>query len=53
MAYQVAYLAKAYNIPPSLVVNSDQINIHLVPIVGERTWESRRLQTHSCVWHKG
>jgi hypothetical protein len=41
MAYHVAYLAKTYYIPPSLVVNSDQIDIHLAPIVGKRTWESR------------
>jgi hypothetical protein len=28
MAYRVTYLAKTYYIPPSLVVNSDQIDIH-------------------------
>ncbi len=41
MAYRVAYLTKTYYIPPSLVVNSDQSNIHLAPIVGKYTWESR------------
>jgi hypothetical protein len=41
MAYHVAYLAKAYNNPLSLVLNSDQIDIHLVPTVGKCTWESR------------
>ncbi len=30
MAYRVAYLAKAYNIPLSLVVNIDQTDIHFV-----------------------
>jgi hypothetical protein len=41
MAYHVAYLAKAYNIPPSLIIINDQTRIHLVPTVGECTWESR------------
>jgi hypothetical protein len=41
MAYYVAYLTKAYGISPSLVVNSDKIDIHLVPIARERTWESK------------
>jgi hypothetical protein len=40
MAYHIAYLAKAYNIPPSLVVNSDKIDIHLVPKSGKCTWEN-------------
>jgi hypothetical protein len=40
MAYLVAYLSKAYDNLLSLVVNSDQINMHLVPTIGERTWES-------------
>jgi hypothetical protein len=31
MAYHVAYLTKAYNIPLLFVVNNDQINIHSVP----------------------
>ncbi len=41
MAYHVAYLAKAYDIPPSLIIINDQTRIHLVPTVGECTWESR------------
>ncbi len=41
MAYRVAYLAKAYDIPPPLNVNNDQISIYLVPTVGKCTWESR------------
>ncbi len=40
IAYHVAYLVKAYDIPPSFVVNSDQTNIHLVPTIGEHTWEN-------------
>ena len=41
MSYRMAYLAKAYDIPPFLVVNSDQGGIHLVPSIGERTWDSK------------
>jgi hypothetical protein len=41
MAYKVVYLAKAYSIPPILVVNNDQTRIHLVPNGGERTWEPK------------
>ncbi len=41
MAYHIACLDKAYNIPPSLVVNSDKIDIHLVPTSRKCTWESR------------
>ncbi len=32
---------KIYNIPPTLVVNSDQIGIHLVPTIGDWTWETK------------
>jgi hypothetical protein len=32
---------KTYNIPIALVVNSDQIGMHLMPIVGKCTWESK------------
>ncbi len=41
IAYHVAYLTKAYGIPPSPIVNSDQIDIHLVPVARKHTWESR------------
>jgi hypothetical protein len=41
IAYHVAYLTKAYGIPLSLIVNNDQIGIHLVPITREHIWESR------------
>ena len=37
MNYMVAYLAKFYGIPSSLVVNSDQTGIHLVPAAGGKT----------------
>ena len=38
MNYRVAYLAKVYGIPSSLVVNLDQTGIHLVPAAGGKTW---------------
>jgi hypothetical protein len=44
MAYQVAYLMKDYNIPPTLIVNNDQTSVCLVPIARERTWESKGLK---------
>jgi hypothetical protein len=47
MAYHVTYIAKAYNIPPSLLVNSDQTNVHLVPTTREHTWESRVPNTYA------
>jgi hypothetical protein len=30
-----------YNIPPCLVVNTDQIGVHLLPIGGDQTWERK------------
>jgi len=44
MAYWVAYLMKAYNIPIILIVNSDQTNVHFIPIARERTLENKRTQ---------
>jgi hypothetical protein len=41
MAHRVAYLVKVYNIPMCLIVNTNQIQLHLVPIGGDRTWETR------------
>jgi hypothetical protein len=41
MAYKVAYLIKAFNVPTTLVINIDQISVHLVPTIGERTWEMK------------
>ena len=37
MNYKVAYLAKVDGIPSSLVVNSDQTGIYLVPATGDKT----------------
>jgi hypothetical protein len=41
MGYMVAYLVKTYNIHVALVVNSDQIGLHLMPTTQERTWENK------------
>jgi len=41
MAYRITYLMNVYNIPPSLVVNSDQTSIHLIPIARYWSWESK------------
>jgi hypothetical protein len=32
---------KAYKILPTLVANSDQIGVHLISIVGFKTWENK------------
>ena len=37
MSQRVAYLMKAHSIPPELVINTDQMSIHLVPIGGAHT----------------
>jgi hypothetical protein len=42
MAHKVAYLVKVYNVPMCLVVNIDQTRVHLVPIKGDQTWETRK-----------
>jgi len=39
MGYKLVYFVKGYNIPPTLVINNDQIRVHLVPIAREWTWE--------------
>ncbi len=41
MAHMVAYLVKAYNIPTSLVINTEQTRVHLVPTRGDRMWETK------------
>ncbi len=38
MAHQVVYLVKMYNIPPCLVVDTNQTRVHLVPTRGDQTW---------------
>ncbi len=40
MTHRVAYFVKVYNIPTYLVVNKDQIEIHLIPIRKYQTWET-------------
>jgi hypothetical protein len=42
MTFRISYLVRTYDIPQSLVINTDQIGIHLVPMAGERTWEKKR-----------
>jgi hypothetical protein len=37
MAHQV----EMYNIPPCLVINTNQIGVHLVPTRVDRTWERK------------
>jgi hypothetical protein len=39
MLYKITYLVKLYSIPLCLVVNNDQIRIHLIPIAIEITRE--------------
>jgi hypothetical protein len=41
MVYKVVYLIKAYNILATLVINTNQIGVHLIPTKGERTWETK------------
>jgi hypothetical protein len=41
MAHRYVYLLKAYSIPPTLVVNNDQIKVHLIPNKSEITWEPK------------
>lgn len=41
LAKRLAYLVKAHNIPPELVVNMDQTGLNLVPCFGERTYAMR------------
>jgi hypothetical protein len=44
MAHRVAYLVKVYNIPMCLVVNTNQIGVHLVPTGRDQTWETRGVE---------
>lgn len=39
MGYRFVYFVKGYNIPPTLVINNDQIWVYLVPTAGKWTWE--------------
>jgi hypothetical protein len=46
MAYHVVHLAKAYNIPSSLVVNSDETNIHLIHVARQCIWSNLESTKH-------
>ncbi len=41
IAHRVAYLVKVYNIPMCVIVNTNQIGVHLVPTGRDQTWETR------------
>jgi hypothetical protein len=41
MAQRCTYLVKVYIISKELIVNFDQTGIHLVPIEGSKTWETK------------
>jgi hypothetical protein len=42
MAQKAAYSEKAHSIPLSMMVNTDQTRIHIVPSRGARTWSEKR-----------
>ncbi len=51
LVYRVAYLTKSYSIPLVLVVNNDQIRIHLVSNGNKKTWEQKEPNMCKCqVW---
>jgi hypothetical protein len=50
MAHRVAYLVKVYNIPLCLIINTNQIGVHLVPTGGNRTWETRGVKHVQVSW---
>jgi hypothetical protein len=41
MVQRAAYLVKAHNILATMMVNSDQTGIHIVPLGGARTWAKK------------
>ena len=45
MAQHVAYLVKCYKVPHALVVNTDQMGMHLMPTGGTRTWEEKETKS--------
>jgi hypothetical protein len=53
MGYKVIYLVKTYNIPLTLVINSDETRIRLVPTPWERTWESKGIKHIQSFKDKG
>jgi len=52
MGYMVAYIFKTYNILAALMVNSDQIGLHLVSIARKQTWESKGAKHIKASWIK-
>jgi hypothetical protein len=44
MCYKVSYFVKTHNIPATLVANNGQIGMHLVPKIGEYTWENKGIK---------
>ena len=38
MTQRTAYLVKAHSIPPTMFINTNKIEIHLVPFRGARIW---------------
>jgi len=38
----LAYLVKTYNIPTTLIINTNQTCVHLVRTWGKRTWEMKK-----------
>jgi hypothetical protein len=43
-------LVKAYNILTCLVINKDQIGMHVVPMGGDRTCKTKTKKTHPSTW---
>jgi hypothetical protein len=41
MSQRIAYLVKSYSIPDSMVINTDQTGIHLIPTGGAHTWDEK------------
>jgi hypothetical protein len=41
MSQRIAYLIKSYSIPDSMVINTDQTGIHLIPTGGAHTWDKK------------
>ena len=51
MAQRVAYLVKAYSIPPKSFVNTNQTCIHLTPAWGACIWDvkwSKHILAHGA-----
>jgi hypothetical protein len=44
MAQWCDYMVMAHNIPQDLVLNTNQIGIHIVPTCGDKSWETKGFQ---------